>query len=80
MPDHDVRALNPNGRASGTDRGSDGPTAATDRVMDERDLSTGTIDPGEVVTATFTVPEEPVAFVCTFHPGMTGRLVPASQG
>lgn len=46
-------------------------------VIDEIDLSTGTLDPGEVVTATFTVPDEPVEFVCTFHPGMTGRLVPA---
>lgn len=46
-------------------------------VIDELDLSTGTIDPGAVVTATFTVPDEPVEFVCTFHPGMSGQVTPA---
>lgn len=55
---------------------NDGDTAHN-LVIDELDLSTGTIDPGEVVTATFTVPDTAVDFVCTFHPGMSGQLEPA---
>lgn len=43
-------------------------------VIDGLDLSTGTIDAGEVVTASFTVPEGGVQFECTFHPGMTGKI------
>lgn len=43
-------------------------------VIEDLDLSTGTIEPGQAVTATFTAPESPVSFVCTFHPGMDGEL------
>lgn len=43
-------------------------------VIDEVDLSTGTIESGEVATATFTVPDTEVGFVCTFHPGMEGKI------
>jgi plastocyanin len=45
---------------------------------DDLDLSTGTLDPGEVVTATFTVPTSAVTFYCSFHPGMDGELRPAA--
>jgi plastocyanin len=43
-------------------------------VIDEIDLSTGTLESGDVVTATFTVPDQDVTFVCSFHPGMTGEI------
>lgn len=43
-------------------------------VIEDLDLSTGTIEPGEVVTATFAAPDGPVTFVCTFHPGMDGEI------
>jgi plastocyanin len=46
-------------------------------VVPEIDLSTGTIQPGEVVTATFVMPDSRTEFVCTFHGGMKGELVPA---
>jgi hypothetical protein len=29
----------------------------------------------QVMTATFTVPDGPTEFHCTFHPGMTGTIV-----
>lgn len=45
-------------------------------VVEDLDLSTGTIEPGEVATATFTMPDSTVEFVCSFHGGMTGELVP----
>jgi plastocyanin len=38
------------------------------------DLSTGTIEAGEIATATFTVPEGTTEFACTYHSGMTGRI------
>jgi plastocyanin len=38
------------------------------------DLNTGTIGPGEVATARFTVPDDGVEFVCTLHDGMSGRI------
>lgn len=44
-------------------------------TIDELDLSTGTVEPGEVMTATFTVPNGTTAFRCTFHPGMRGEIV-----
>jgi plastocyanin len=44
-------------------------------TIDELDLSTGTVEPGNVVTATFTVPEGTTEYRCTFHPGMTGEIV-----
>lgn len=43
-------------------------------VIDELDVSSGTIQPGDAVTATFTVPDGGAEFVCTFHGGMTGRI------
>lgn len=43
-------------------------------TVEALDLSTGTIEPGDVATATFTGPEDGVEFVCTLHPGMDGRL------
>jgi plastocyanin len=45
-------------------------------VIDEVDLSTGTIEPGDVVTATFTVPDATVTYYCSFHPGMDGEIQP----
>lgn len=43
-------------------------------VIEELDLSTGTIQPGEAATATFTVPEGSVEYRCTLHPSMRGEL------
>lgn len=43
-------------------------------VIDELDLSTGTLEPGDVATATFTVPDTPVTYYCSFHSGMEGEL------
>ena len=43
-------------------------------VIDALDVSTGTIEPGRTVSATFDVPAGGVDFVCTFHSGMTGRI------
>ena len=48
--------------------------AAHNFVISEVDLSTGTIAAGQVATATFTVPDEPISYVCTFHPGMQGTI------
>lgn len=47
-------------------------------VIDKIDLSTGTLAPGDVATATFTVLDGPVTFYCSFHPGMKGQLLPAT--
>lgn len=44
-------------------------------TIDELDLSTGTVEPGDVMTATFTVPNGTTVFRCTFHPGMDGEIV-----
>jgi plastocyanin len=44
-------------------------------TIDALDLSTGTVEPGEVVTATFTVPSGTTEYHCTFHPGMRGEIV-----
>ena len=43
-------------------------------VIDELDVSSGTIEPGGTVTASFELPSSGVAFVCTFHGGMDGRI------
>lgn len=48
--------------------------AAHNLVIDELDLSTGTLKPGDVATATFVAPDGPVRFVCTFHRGMDGEI------
>ena len=45
-----------------------------DFAIEELDLNTGTVGEDEVATATFTVPDSGVEFVCTFHPDMTGRI------
>ncbi len=44
-------------------------------TIDALDLSTGTVEPGQVVTATFTVPTGTTGYHCTFHPGMNGEIV-----
>jgi plastocyanin len=44
-------------------------------TIDELDLSTGTVEPGQIVTATFEVPNGTTGFHCTFHPGMDGEIV-----
>jgi plastocyanin len=46
-------------------------------TIDSLDLSTGTVEPGQVVTATFVVPDGTTGFRCTFHPGMDGEIVTA---
>lgn len=46
-------------------------------TVDDLDLSTGTVAPGEVMTATFTVPSGTTEFHCTYHPGMQGEIVAA---
>ncbi len=47
---------------------------AHDFAIESLELNTGTIEAGEVANATFTVPDEGVEFVCTFHAEMTGRI------
>ena len=49
---------------------------AHDFAIESLDLNTGTIEAGEVSTATLTVPEGGLEFVCTFHSDMKGRLEP----
>lgn len=44
-------------------------------TIDELDLSTGTVEPGQVVTANFVVPDGTTGYHCTFHPGMDGEIV-----
>ena len=44
-------------------------------TIDSLDLSTGTIEPGDVMRATFTVPDGTTEYHCTFHPGMRGEIV-----
>jgi len=44
-------------------------------TIDSLALSTGTVEPGQVVTATFTVPNGTTEYHCTFHPGMRGEIV-----
>jgi plastocyanin len=46
-------------------------------VIPGLDVSTGTLKPGEVATATFVMPDSATEFVCTFHGGMKGDLQPA---
>ena len=48
-------------------------------VIDEIDLSTGTLEAGDVANATFVVPENPVTFYCSFHPGMKGQIQPTTS-
>jgi plastocyanin len=53
-------------------RNNDGTTH--DFAIESMNLNTGTIDPDGVASATFTVPNRGVKFVCTYHDGMTGRI------
>jgi plastocyanin len=45
-----------------------------DFAIEKFDLNTGTIEPGDAASASFTVPEGGVDFVCTYHSGMTGHV------
>ena len=47
---------------------------AHDFAIESLELNTGTIEAGDVANATFTVPDEGVEYICTFHPDMTGRI------
>jgi plastocyanin len=49
-------------------------STAHDFAIESLDLNTGTVEADEVATATFTVPDEGVEFICTFHSDMTGRI------
>ena len=55
-------------------RNADG--TAHDFAIDSLGLNTGIIEPGEVATATFTMPEEVTEFKCTLHRGMSGTIEP----
>jgi plastocyanin len=45
-------------------------------VIKELDVSSGTMESDKVVTMKFKMPDAKTEFVCTFHGGMTGELVP----
>ena len=45
-----------------------------DFAIEELALNTGTIESGDVATATFEVPEGSTEFKCTFHPDMKGTI------
>ena len=45
-------------------------------VLKDLDVSSGTLESGKVATVKFVMPGTPTEFVCTFHGGMTGELVP----
>jgi plastocyanin len=47
-----------------------------DFAVESLGLNTGVIDPGSVATATFTMPDRVLEFVCTYHDGMAGRIEP----
>lgn len=44
-------------------------------VIEDLDVSSGTLDEGDVVTISLTAPEGTIEFVCTFHGGMRGEIV-----
>jgi plastocyanin len=46
-----------------------------DFTVEGVELSTGVVRPGEVMTATFRVPEGATTYRCTIHPEMTGEIV-----
>lgn len=50
-------------------------SAVHDFTIEDPELSTGAVNAGDVVTATFTVPEGTTEFGCTIHGGMDGRIV-----
>lgn len=43
-------------------------------VIEDLEVSSGTLLKGQVATATFTMPGETTEFVCTFHSAMVGEL------
>ena len=43
-------------------------------AIEELDLSTGTIEPGDVAHARFVVPAGSTKFTCTYHGGMDGLI------
>jgi plastocyanin len=45
-----------------------------DFAIESLDLNTGSIEPGDVAVARFTMPEQGVEFVCTYHDGMAGTF------
>ncbi len=47
-----------------------------DLAVESAGLNTGTIESGGSATATFTMPDGSVEFVCTYHDGMAGRIEP----
>lgn len=49
-------------------------TRPHDWTADELGIGTGTMSPGEVFHATFTVPDQDIEFVCTLHAGMDGTI------
>ena len=53
---------------------------AHDFAIEGLGLNTGTIEPGRSAYVNLTVPEETLDFVCTYHEGMDGRIVPKARG
>lgn len=47
---------------------------AHDFAIEELDLNTGTIEPGDVASATIEAGDGEMEFVCTFHPEMKGTI------
>ena len=50
-----------------------------DFAIKELGLNTGVLQPGQIATATFTVPNDDVDYVCTLHRGMDGKVEVARQ-
>ena len=49
-------------------------STAHDFAIEELDLNTGTMEAGQVKSATLEVPEGTTKFRCTFHPEMEGSI------
>lgn len=49
-----------------------------DFTIDQVGVSTGVLQPGDVVTAKFTMPGDEVKYVCTLHRGMEGKMTPGA--
>lgn len=45
-------------------------------VIEDLEVSSGLLEAGDVVTATFVMPQSETQFACTLHRGMVGQLVP----
>lgn len=45
-------------------------------VIEDPEVSSGLLEAGDVVTATFVMPQSETQFACTLHRGMVGQLVP----